>query len=354
MASLALRAALLLGTLALGSAGAQSEAGTLSLSLGESDQPAATADNPPQAAGGMALQRTESVSVPGGPRSNPSAPQLLDRAQYWEDHGRGDLAARIRGRLPQDVAAPAPPPATALPLATAPQAVPTAGARAIEPQLSPQALEQEAHYWEAHGRDDLADKIRQRLQALSAAPQTYPAPVVATAPLRPAAAPAPSTVPEPRPSNASAALENSLQKEPGNGGTRLDLVQIYRSTGELAKARAQVDSVLAATPDLPAALFASAQLYADQRLWRETLDTLEKIVPVARTAPMAQLQKMAWAHVQLDRADALVKEGHNAEAEVLLRQVALELSIAPSPAALAEPPPLWKPAAAKPSGKRKR
>ncbi|MDP1941213.1 MAG: hypothetical protein Q8K54_11295, partial [Gallionella sp.] len=92
---------------------------------------------------------------------------------------------------------------------------------------------------------------------------------------------------------------------------------------------------------------ASAQLYATQRLWWETLHTLDKISPVSRTTEMGKLQKMAWAHVQIDRADALVRQGNNAEAELLLRQVAAELAVNYNQTRQPEPPPLWKSAAPK-------
>lgn len=306
----------------------------------------------------------------------PTAQQLLERAQYWENHGRSDIAAQIRARLPYAPARSAvAPPVTAPPVVAPPVAAPVVTARPVVTPLAPaptpvrrisaapstvpvasgpssltgsqpsaQDLAQQASYWEAHGRDDLASQIRQRLQQLSprqAAPASSLAfvPAPATSLSQPAAAP-------------HTALENSLLNSPNSQDSRLDLAQVYRGTGDTTKARALVDSVLASKPHYPAALFASAQLYGDQHRWRDSLNTLEKVPPAARTAEMANLQKIAWAHVQLDRADTLVRLGRNAEARLLLRRIALELSIDADQTALAEPPPLWKPAPA--SAKRKK
>jgi uncharacterized protein HemY len=146
------------------------------------------------------------------------------------------------------------------------------------------------------------------------------------------------------------ALEDSLLRNPDSLKSRLDLGQIYRSTGEISRARAQIDSVLSVNPDLPEAIFASAQVYSDQHLWWETLHTLEKISPASRTGEMARLQKTAWAHVQIDRADALVRQGNNADAEVLLRRVAVELAVNYNQEIQPEPPELWK---NEPRGRRK-
>lgn len=320
-------------------------AGELSLSLTPALPEAAALPAPAPAAGDEApiiLHSTQSfdsqpaggtLQVPGQP-----TPQELEaRAQYWESHGRSDLAAKLRSQIkpaqrPAVVAPPrpaAPPPAHLTPSAPAQAPMPVGTTREM--------LVDQAQYWEAHGRDDLAQQIKQKLQDLG------PPPLDNTAPARPQTA---------NGVGVQSALEASLLKNPNSVNTRLDLVQIYRSTGELDKARAQVESALAASPDSPPALFLSAQLYADQRQWRATLDTLERVAPASRTSEMARLQKTAWAHVQLDRADALVKEGHNAEAEVLLRRVALELSIDASQPQLAEPPPLWKPQSERPPKKR--
>jgi hypothetical protein len=71
------------------------------------------------------------------------------------------------------------------------------------------------------------------------------------------------------------------------------------------------------------------------------LYALEKISPVSRSDEMGKLQKTAWAHVQIDRADALVRQGNNREAEVLLRQVAVELAVNDTLRAQPETPALW-------------
>jgi tetratricopeptide (TPR) repeat protein len=199
---------------------------------------------------------------------------------------------------------------------------------------SRQELNERAQYWEARGRSDLAVQIRQKLQVLEAAP-------ISDGSARPGRETG-NGVGSGTNNAARSALEDSLLRNPDSLKSRLDLGQIYRSTGEISKARAQIDSVLSVNPDLPEAIFASAQVYADQRLWWETLHALEKISPASRTNEMARLQKMAWAHVQIDRADALVRQGNNADAEVLLRRVAVELAVNYNQEMQPEPPALWK------------
>lgn len=198
--------------------------------------------------------------------------------------------------------------------------------------LSRQSLDENAQYWESRGRTDLAEQIRQQLQR-SSLPENR---VERAGVLRHDS--------EKIVNNQSvekSSLEDSLLKNPNNLKARLDLAQIYRSTGELSKARSLIESVLASHPDMPEALLASALLFAEQHLWPETLFVLEKVAPVARNAEMAKLQKMAWAHVQLDRADALLRRGDNIEAELLLRRIAAELAINSRQQALPEPPALW-------------
>jgi tetratricopeptide (TPR) repeat protein len=207
---------------------------------------------------------------------------------------------------------------------------------------SPQEMDKQARYWQERGREDLAGEIQQKLQTLQTAQPARALPAASAGAIQQP----PARLDNGAPAIAlRPALETSLQNAPDSPDTRMHLAQIYRSAGEFHKARTQIESVLAARPDLPAALYASAQLYADQRLWREALDTLERISPVSRTQEMANLQKMAWAHIQLDRAEALVKQGRDAEAKVLLRRVALELSIDVDQPLQGEPPPLWKPQA---------
>ncbi len=299
--------------------------------------------------GKMDLQPAE--SLPSSSASMSKAPQqqdALSQAQYWESRGRSDLAAKLRGQTAKpapETARPAPIPAPAVnPPAAVPSAAPAARAivrsdnMTAEKSRSPQEMDKQARYWQERGREDLAGEIQQRLQTLQSPPARISS---ATEASRQPSVRMDNNAPQAitlRP-----ALETNLQSAPDSPDARMHLVQIYRSTGEFNKARAQLESVLAAKPDLPAALYASAQLYADQRLWREALDTLEKISPVSRTQEMANLQKMAWAHIQLDRAEALVRQGRDAEAKVLLRRVALELSINVDQPLMAEPPALWKP-----------
>lgn len=305
----------------------------------------------------MNLQPAESLPSAGStPKEAAPQPQdLLSQARYWESRGRSDLAAKLRSQTQaapeaaKPVPRPAPPTAAVSRPAVAPPETPAPRAFVMSENMtatsgqsrSPQEMDKQARYWQERGREDLAGEIQQKLQTLQTAQPVRIIPPVtrAEAPQSPAHTgnDAPQAVAL-RP-----ALETSLQNSPDSPDTRMHLAQIYRSTGEYHKARAQIESVLAARPDLPAALHASAQLYADQRLWREALDTLEKISPVSRTQEMANLQKMAWAHIQLDRAEALVRQGRDAEAKVLLRRVALELSIDVDQPLMAEPPPLWKP-----------
>lgn len=281
-----------------------------------------------------ASQAQFSASEPGA--AAPSKQELEEQAAYWEARGRSDLASKARPAPTEAVAGSGRDVAIAsadrniLAVDSRAQSVPgvTEHGRTA---LSREELDEQAQYWEVRGRSDLADQLRNKLYTLEPA---HPAGLSRRAASLQTAAR--DDV------DARSALENSLLKNPGSMPARLDLAKIYQSAGEMAKARLQIDSVLAAYPDLPDALYASAQLYATQRLWWETLHTLDKISPVSRTAEMGKLQKMAWAHVQIDRADALVRQGDNAEAELLLRQVAAELAVNYNQTRQPEPPPLWK------------
>lgn len=268
------------------------------------------------------------------PVSKPAKLDAEASAQYWEAHGRSDLADKALGTGSEPkIAAKAIMPAVKNKVAES--GVATAETERAAEKPSRQDLDERAQYWEAHGRTDLAAQLRQKLQA------TEPRQVSSRTERR-------DTPPRADSQDAArSALEDSLLKNPNGLKARLDLAQIYRSSGEYAKSRVQIESVLASNPDLPEALYASAQLYAEQRLWMETMHTLEKVNPVSRTSEMTRLQKTAWAHLQIDRADALVRQGRNLEAEVLLRQVAAELAVNDNQNVQVEPPPLWKNAATK-------
>ncbi|MFA6970382.1 MAG: hypothetical protein WC208_03170 [Gallionella sp.] len=332
---------------------------------------------------------TVAASTQGGALlvdNKPSNQELTDRAAYWEKRGRSDLAAKVRSQIqvePKKVERPVqveskkidipvssrqvsvnPPNVEKSVQSSIPQvtsSIEPKAAAIIVPTIQPapriplhtvsstdsgvsdstpvaqkpsrDELADRAQYWESRGRTDLASQIRQKLQSLEPKQISN----VAERPARDTQYHAESTR-----NDTLSALEDSLLKNPNSLKARLDLAQIYRSAGEIAKARLQIASLLLTSPDLPEALFASAQLYADQRLWLEAMHTLERVSPVSRTPDMAKLQKMSWAHLQLERADALVRQGNNEEAEILLRQVAVELAVNYNQTKLPEPPPLWK------------
>ena len=265
----------------------------------------------------------------------PTSQEIADKAQYWAEHGRPDLAQQLKQKQP--VKAVVPEKAPEVVTAKVQGETGTLGSELAIPP-SQQDIADKAQYWAAHGRNDLAEQLKKKLQ------QMQPDRRLGTA--------LPDTAGDHDAKRS--ALEDYLLKNPNSLKARLDLSKIYRSIGEFAKAREQIDSVLMLSPDLPDALFASAQLYADQRLWWEALQTLEKISPVARTAEMGRLQKIGWAHVQIDRADAMVRQGDNRGAELLLRRVAAELVVNYNETALPEPPPLWNSGVPQGSKKSKR
>jgi FimV-like protein len=324
---------------------------------------------------------TAEAGMPAQPGAKPSSHELLERSKYWEVRGRTDLAEKLSaqaavtkqvevkavsektvltgpagmenqvsaqektgaklsgqtGRAEYVVNQSSVPDAVA---AVAPASRMQVAAREKTPAApTRQELDDKAQYWAARGRPDLADQLRSKLQQMEPASRTSREPGIRAVARNQ--------------DEARSALEDSLLKNPNSMKSRLDLAQIYRSIGEFVKARELINSVLATSPDLPDALFASAQLYADQRLWWETLHTLEKVSPVSRTVEMGRLQKIAWAHVQIDRADALVRQGDNAAAELLLRQVAAELVVSYNQTILPEPPPLWKSGAAEKQKRRR-
>jgi hypothetical protein len=297
--------------------------------------------------------------------ANPTRQELDERAKYWAARGRTDLSNRVQNQLTEDKPiAPARPVVTTVepvrPVVApvrpviAPVAAPvvasvaergrsgTHGVAGETEQVSTelakptsQELDDGAQYWEARGRSDLASQLRQKLQTLEPRHATVPRNTIQT----------PTVYFEKTKYNqnvAKNALEDALLKNPNSTQARLDLAQIYQGAGEFNKARGLIDGVLAGSPDLPVALYSSAQLYAEQRLWRETMFTLEKISPVSRNDEMSKLQKTAWAHVQIDRADVLVRQGNNRAAELLLRQVAVELAVNDNQRAQPQIPTLWK------------
>ncbi|MFA6062090.1 MAG: tetratricopeptide repeat protein [Gallionella sp.] len=197
-------------------------------------------------------------------------------------------------------------------------------------QPASQELNGDAEYWAARGRDDLADALKLRM-AVARRDSVRVLPAAQTV-----------TQNKSNQRENKSALEDALLKNPSGIKARLDLADIYRQTGELERASVLIDGVLAGNPDLAEALYARARLYAEQSLWREVLWVLEKVSPASRNGEMAKLQKTAWAHVQIDRADVLVRQGDHLEAQVLLRQVARELALNTKQRMQPESPALWK------------
>ena len=116
-------------------------------------------------------------------------------------------------------------------------------------------------------------------------------------------------------------LENALLNDPQSPWIRLDLARVYRKQGALTNARSVMDGLLASNPDMPDALYASALLYGELSDWNRTLDMLARIPPQSRTRDMATLQRRAWVHASVDRANALTQQGQVAAAHSLLEQV---------------------------------
>lgn len=175
-----------------------------------------------------------------------------------------------------------------------------------------------AEYWQRRGRPDLAAQLRPQLQS-----DLQPHPLVTRQTGQFVGDGSTSTVVQ------------SLSNYPVNAGIRLKL------TSELSNLPAQRGVVRFSPPDLSGALFAIAQVYVDQQMWRFALQTLERISPVSRSPEIERLQRTVWAQVQIERADILVRQGRNADAQVLLKRVASELVINSNSANLADPPPLW-------------
>lgn len=262
------------------------------------------------------------------PRLNPD-----EQAKYWSARGRDDLAEQAKARSEQ----------SGMPVkgveasrtTRAKQREEKVLVRGVErgasiAQPASQELNGGAEYWAARGRDDLADALKLRM-AVARRDSVRVLPAAQTV-----------TQDKSNQRENKSALEDALMKNPSGIKARLDLADIYRQTGELERASVLIDGVLAGNPDLAEALYARARLYAEQSLWREVLWVLEKVSPAARNGEMAKLQKTAWAHVQIDRADVLVRQGDHLEAQVLLRQVARELALNTTQRAQPESPSLWK------------
>lgn len=216
---------------------------------------------------GNAVAQTE---VPSDERAqlikpSPSRQELLDRARYWEDHGRKDIAERLRLQTGEEAAAA--------------RDAPTRSS--VETDSSMQGQDEGTSYWEAKGRSDLAEKLRQKQRPVQTGD-------LLSQPLKGERTPITRSQEAKRRKTTLMSLEDS-QLEPDNPGVQSDS-------------------------------------------------------PATRNQKLARLQKMAWAHVQIDRAEVLVRQGRNAEAELLLRQVALELSINTNQLRMAEWPLLWNPA----------
>lgn len=119
---------------------------------------------------------------------------------------------------------------------------------------------------------------------------------------------------------ASEKLESALSLDPTSPWLGLALARQYQRLGDVSRASAMLDTVLRANPDLAEALHARALLYAEQKLWPDAVNSLERIPVAARTEKIAEDQRRFSVNLQLQRAQRLFAQGNRLSAEAALRQ----------------------------------
>jgi predicted Zn-dependent protease len=125
---------------------------------------------------------------------------------------------------------------------------------------------------------------------------------------------------------AIAALESAIPLAPGDPWLRYDLARLYarrNAAGDLQRADALFDVLLARQPANPAALYAYALIDESRDRPQAALATLQRMPPAAREPKVSALQRRLWVTQRLRRADALVAEGRHAEAETILADAAV-------------------------------
>lgn len=117
---------------------------------------------------------------------------------------------------------------------------------------------------------------------------------------------------------ASRALEDAVVLDPDNPWVRFDLAETYKKQGRFYEARSIVDGLLVSHPNLPAVLYASALLSAEEDNPWEGLQLLEKIDPASRTGDMIALQRRLWVKVQAERAVVTARQGYAEQSRQIL------------------------------------
>ena len=117
---------------------------------------------------------------------------------------------------------------------------------------------------------------------------------------------------------AIAALEEAAAIDRADPWLRLDLARAYAARGEAERGQVLFDELLGRRPEDPDARFAMAIFLAGVEREPEALSVLEPVGEKARTASMANLQRRLWVTVQGRRADALARQGRQAEARQVL------------------------------------
>lgn len=119
---------------------------------------------------------------------------------------------------------------------------------------------------------------------------------------------------------AAGKLELALSLDPASPWVRLALARQYQRQGDVARADAMLDTLLQAKPELVEALHARALLYAEQKRWPDSLNTLERIPVAARSAKIVEDQRRFSVNAQLQRAQQLLEQGNRQAAEAAIRQ----------------------------------
>ncbi|MES2489860.1 MAG: cellulose synthase subunit BcsC-related outer membrane protein [Pseudomonadota bacterium] len=123
-------------------------------------------------------------------------------------------------------------------------------------------------------------------------------------------------------SEAQADLEDALRLDPTSSWIRLDLAKVYLASGQADKA----DSIMSALSDAgnlsPEQVQVHAYYLEQKGDWAGILQALETLPQESRTPSTVALQNRAWFQYQLQRVDALIKQGDTGNAAEILIDLA--------------------------------
>ncbi len=127
------------------------------------------------------------------------------------------------------------------------------------------------------------------------------------------------------PEDKLALLNEAMQSDPENAWIRLDIANIYSKMEDSKKATLILQQLIESSPGNSDALYAMALYRNAHEQWQEAFDSLEKILPPARTEAQGKLALTLATRIQSSKAAKLLAAGDTSAARKIADKMAVDI-----------------------------